>query len=160
MNEVYLELGGNEGDRLFNLQRAVNEISENIGTIDKQSSVYETPPWGFESEQWFYNQIVCVKTSCEALVVLEELLKIEKKLGRIRGNQQYCSRTIDIDILFFNVAVFNLPDLIVPHPRLHLRKFVLVPMCEIAPDFIHPVIGKTMTTLLQQCTDLSLIKKI
>jgi len=160
MHKVYLELGGNEGNRLQYMELARNAILEKIGQIVQQSSVYETPPWGFTAEQCFYNQVVCVITELGASDLLRVALRIEKKLGRVRGTQQYCSRTMDIDILFYDSSVFNQDGLTIPHPRMHLRKFVLVPMCEIAPNFIHPLINKSIADLLKICSDQSEIKKL
>lgn len=160
MNAVYLEIGGNQGNRLLNIKKAIHLISEELGEVYKQSSVYETPPWGFQSEQNFFNQILLVSTSLSATEVLAKTLQIEKSLGRVRAKEQYSSRTMDIDILFFNNEIINTKELIVPHPRLHLRRFVLEPMFELNKDFKHPILNKTMEELLNECEDNSQCTKV
>ncbi len=160
MNKVVLEIGGNQGDRLKNIIRVTELIMQNIGVIKKKSSIYETPPWGFCSEQDFYNQVLLISTNLPVKEVLENALQIERKLGRVRGNEQFSSRTMDIDILFFNDEIINTEELIVPHPRLHLRRFVLEPMCEIDRSFKHPAFNKTVELLLSECEDNAECTKI
>lgn len=152
-NIVFIELGSNVGDRLNLIEQAKSLIIGMGCNIIQQSSIYETPPWGFEADQYFLNQIIQVTTALNASTLIIELLAIEKKLGRIRGSEGYESRTMDLDVLFFNNAVLSEENLTIPHPRLHLRKFVLVPMNEVAPNFLHPVLNLTINTLLLKCPD-------
>jgi 2-amino-4-hydroxy-6-hydroxymethyldihydropteridine diphosphokinase len=159
-NSVFLLIGGNLGDRFKLLNQAKNDIQEKIGRINKESSIYETVAWGFESENDFLNQVILILTDLEAMEVLKMCQEIEINLGRIRKSGGYASRTIDIDILLFNSEAIDLPDLKIPHIQLHNRRFTLEPLAEIEPDFIHPVLNKTMKQLLKDCSDKSKIKKI
>ncbi len=152
-NTVYLLLGGNLGNVRELFQRALNEIGELVGVITRQSPVYKTEPWGFHSEHHFLNQVVCVVTRHTPERVLSEILTIEKKLGRQRNGSEYDSRPIDIDILFYNNCVIHTKNLTVPHPRLHLRNFALKPLNDISPQWVHPVLGKTVSELLYTCED-------
>jgi len=159
-NRAYIELGGNQGDRLALIMQAKNKIKEYGGKIIAESSVYETPPWGFESKSNFYNQVILIETYLNSKNLIKKLQSTEKILGRKREKNQYCSRTMDIDILFFNDLIIKDEDLIIPHPRMHLRNFVLMPMNEIAPEFIHPEFQKSMQFLLKTCPDNSECKII
>ena len=167
MHTVALLLGGNQGDRHSLLQQATELIQSRIGSVVLFSSVYETEPWGdFEIEdsklkvETFLNLALVVETSLDAREVLRRALAIEKLLGRKRPetqnselktrNSKYRSRPIDIDIIFFDDAVIDTPDLTVPHPRMHLRRFVLEPLCEVMPGFEHPILHKTVQQLLSE----------
>ncbi len=159
MNVSYLCLGGNIGDRERSVQQALLLISEKAGKIKAVSPVYETEAWGVENQQAYLNLCLELHTELSSSVLLQILLSIEKELGRERtGSAVYESRTIDIDILFFNNDVINSTMLIVPHPRLHLRKFVLIPLNDIAPNYLHPVLNTTIFNLLNQCPDTSRVK--
>lgn len=148
-NNLFLSLGSNQGDRLYYLQQAVDLISDRMGDIYQISSVYETPAWGFQANH-FLNAVLWVKTPLDPTTVLEQAWQIEKQLGRTRkGQPGYRDRTLDIDLLFYEDQIIHNPTLQIPHPRLHLRNFVLVPLQEIAPDWIHPVFTKTITQLLE-----------
>jgi 2-amino-4-hydroxy-6-hydroxymethyldihydropteridine diphosphokinase len=160
MNKVFLGIGTNLGDRSANLSEAVSQIDKVIGRVTSSSSAYETEPWGFEAEEQFYNMVVEAETALSPSGVLGANLMIEAKLGRLRNEKQYSSRSIDIDILFYNDLVMNEEALKIPHPHLHKRKFVLVPMCEIASGFVHPVMKKTIAELLESCLDNSEVIKI
>lgn len=151
---VYLSLGSNLGQRTSYLQEARRMIASQCGSVVRTSSVYETAAWGFQSEQSFLNQVVCVQTNDSPHQLLEKLMGIETDQGRFRDTADgYTSRTLDIDILFYNQQIVLDPQLTIPHPKLHLRKFVLVPLCEIAPDLVHPQFQQTMQQLLQRLND-------
>ena len=160
MNKVILLTGGNAGDRFDFLNQAKNDIRNKIGEIVKESAIYESVPWGFESEQDFLNQVIIITTEYSPTEVLHKCQEIENELGRIRKSKQYSSRTIDIDILFFNNEIVDLPDLTIPHKQLHKRRFTLEPLAEIAPDYIHPVLNKTIVEILKNCRDSSEVKKL
>jgi 2-amino-4-hydroxy-6-hydroxymethyldihydropteridine diphosphokinase len=159
MNRAFLILGGNLGDRSENLARARYFIEQEAGTIQQMSSIYESEPWGVQSQPDYYNQVLEISTSFPAEDLLTILLQIEQKMGRIRSVRNE-SRIIDIDILFMNDEIHHSSRLNIPHPRLHLRLFVLEPFNEIAPQFRHPVMGKTIRELLDICPDKSYLKKI
>lgn len=164
-NSVVFLIGGNQGDREQNLARAIEKIELHIGPIAQTSSIYETAPWGFEAEQNFLNQAVVAETDMTPEETLEKALNLETELGRVRsesvsdGAKHYSSRPIDIDIIFFNSRILDTPFLQIPHPRMHLRRFVLEPLAEIIPDFIHPMLRKPVAQLLQECTDEGIVKK-
>lgn len=152
MNKVYLLLGANKGDRERNLSLAAGFISGEVGEILQHSSVYETAAWGKEDQPAFLNEVLLVNTALAAKKVLEKIFSIEHKMGRVRA-QKWAQRIIDIDILFYNHEVINEKDLIVPHPFIHERRFTLVPLVEIAPGLVHPVLKRTMRELLDACPD-------
>lgn len=153
-------MGGNIGDRELCLKLALSQISEKIGDISSTSNIYETEAWGVENQQAYLNQCIEVKTPLSSSKLIESLLYIEKDLGRKRTiSETYEPRTIDIDILFYNDAVIHEQNLIVPHPRLHLRKFVLIPLNEIAPNYLHPLLNKPIFNLLSECNDTSDVKQ-
>lgn len=152
MNTAYLLTGGNIGDRMNYLLRAKEAISKNCGRVLKQSSVYETAAWGNENQNAFLNQVLKIETPLNAVELLNAVLQIEQQLGRKR-EQKYGPRTIDIDILFFNEEVINQHGLKLPHPELQNRRFVLVPLNEIAADRMHPVLRKPVSQILEECSD-------
>jgi 2-amino-4-hydroxy-6-hydroxymethyldihydropteridine diphosphokinase len=160
MNKVTLLAGGNLGERKDNLEAAIKFICKEIGGILKLSSIYETEPWGFEHEQNFLNQAVEVETEFAPEKILEKIHEFENNLGKKKRTGEYLARTIDIDILFFNDEIINQPDLIIPHPRLHERKFVLEPLAEIIPDFIHPVFNEKISKLNNKCLDDKWVRKL
>ncbi len=152
MNTSYLSLGSNEGDRVLWISKAIDRIAESCGHIIRKSSLFETAAWGINAQPDFLNMVITIQTSQTAHQLLESILHIEILLGRHR-DIKWGPRIIDIDILFFNDEVVNLPDLIIPHPYLHLRRFTLVPLTEIAPDYIHPILNKSTASLLSECQD-------
>ncbi|OKS85483.1 2-amino-4-hydroxy-6-hydroxymethyldihydropteridine diphosphokinase [Mucilaginibacter polytrichastri] len=159
MINVFLLLGSNLGDRQLFLKQAIAGI-ENMAEIVKLSSVYETEAWGKEGEPDYLNQVVLVKTDLLPRAMLKKLLDLEKSLGRKR-NEKWGSRTIDIDILFFGEMVINdAPGLMVPHPRLHERRFTLEPLGELDPQFVHPVLKKSILQLKNELTDSLIVKKL
>lgn len=160
-HNVYISLGSNIGDRKKYLQEALNAVSQRIGDVQCISSIYETPSWGFQAGA-FYNACLWVKTDLSAQEVLDKLLCIERELGRVRyaNHIGYQSRTIDLDILLYDDMVLKTNDLTIPHLQIPNRKFVLFPLNEIASDLIHPVLKKSVKTLLDQTSDTSQINVI
>jgi 2-amino-4-hydroxy-6-hydroxymethyldihydropteridine diphosphokinase len=159
MNSAYLVLGGNLGNRALTIHKAIAKIREKAGTVLTSSSIYETAAWGYTEQPSFYNCVIHLHTGLPAPDLLALLLDIEKELGRIR-EQKWHERTIDIDILYYNDEVIDQPGLVVPHPHIQERKFVLVPLVEIAPGYVHPVLKLTNAALLQSCTDLLEVTKV
>ena len=159
MNSTYLLLGSNMGNSTELLSNAIEQIENKIGPLLLQSNLYATAAWGNTSQPDFLNQVIKVATNLEAAKTLEKILSIEKKMGRLRTIKN-APRIIDIDILFFNNEIINRSDLIVPHPEIQNRRFVLTPLHEIAPQMIHPVLNKTIEQLLSQCPDQLAVKKI
>ena len=163
MSPLYLLIGGNQGNRQQIINNATNLIQQRIGFVAVSSHIYEPEPWGdFQdpNTQPFLNIALLVHTNLTPLQALSSALLIEKELGRQRiglpsssNLRTYSSRPIDIDLIFFGNLVINTPTLTLPHPRMHLRRFVLKPLCDIAPDYIHPLFNKTLNTLLSECTD-------
>ena len=160
MNTTYLSLGSNLGDKLQNLQQAIQLIEKEIGTVVKVSGIYVTAAWGNTSQPDFANQTLYVQTSLSPTDLLHKIVAIEKKLGRIRDQQKWKERIIDIDILFYNDVIINTPDLTIPHPYIQDRQFVLIPLLDIAPDFIHPIFNKKVKKLLEECTDVLEVNRL
>jgi 2-amino-4-hydroxy-6-hydroxymethyldihydropteridine diphosphokinase len=159
MNISYLLIGGNQGDRASQLGVARDRIGAGAGRIIRASSLYQTEPWGRSDQPFFLNQVLEIATTCEAAPLLQKLLSIEEEMGRKRL-EKYGSRSIDIDILFFNDAILRQPGLEIPHPEIANRRFVLTPMAEIAPDLVHPVLRRTISELLGACTDPLKVEKL
>lgn len=159
MKTVYLITGSNLGNRFNNLLTGKLQIGK-FYSIDAYSSIYKSEPWGYVDNTDYLNQVIVIKTNDSAGKVLETILSIEKVMGRTRRGKGYTARTIDIDILFYEHEIINQENLKIPHPRLHERKFALLPLVEIVPTMIHPVFGKTVSELLDICEDTSTIKKI
>ena len=153
MKTVFLGIGTNLGKREDNLRKAITLIEEHIGKVIRESSVYETEPWGFKSETSFFNMVLKVDTSLTPAGLLGRIVMIEAMMGRLREGKGYKSRIIDIDILFFGNRIFENKVLIIPHPKIQERRFVLVPLTEIAGDLIHPVFNKSIEELLKECKD-------
>lgn len=152
-NEVFILLGSNLGDSRDIFHVAKTKIEELCGKIVRKSALYESEPWGFTAKNWFLNQVVQIETTISPDMLMDILLDIEKQLGRERIGKEYHSRTLDLDILYYDSEVIDNEKVTLPHPRLHLRKFTLLPLCEIAPDFVHPVFGKTQKELLEIVDD-------
>ena len=153
MSKVILLFGSNIEPRLSFLQNAEKEVAATIGKILQLSLVYESEPWGFQASQSFLNRVAIVETDLSAQKVLKRVLAIESELGRQRLNEGYSSRKIDIDILYFDEMKIEEPDLIIPHPGIPDRRFVLVPLVEIADSYVHPVLKISNADLLKQCSD-------
>ncbi len=153
LQKIFISLGTNQGDRFQNLQSAINALYENIGNILMVSPVYETKSWGFDSVD-FLNCCVCLTTELEPERLLEELQQIEIDLGRVKkAIDTYEARCIDIDLLFYNDITLQTMRLTVPHKSIQYRNFVLAPLNDIAPEFMHPKCKKTISCLLEECTD-------
>ncbi len=156
---TYLSLGSNKGDRFINLQNAIDLIAEKIGGIQKTSSIYKTSSWGYKGED-FYNICIQVSTYLQPEILLEKLLEIENELGRVRKNSEtYTDRIIDLDVLLFDDEIIFSRNITIPHPRMLERKFVLVPLVEIAKNLIHPVEKKQLHICLKNCSDDSTIEE-
>lgn len=155
MNVVYLLLGSNLSDRKALLNRAREGIVHNIGKITDISSIYESQPWGFKTDQMFLNQVIRTETELSPGHVLEAVLSIEGKLGRKRDplTKEYSSRTIDIDILFYNDEIVSQQNLTIPHPKIAERLFTLLPLYELDRSLVHPGSRKTIGEMLNECPD-------
>lgn len=159
MHTVYLILGSNLGDSRFTLLKANSLIEKRLGEVVKRSSIYQTAPWGVIDQPDYLNQVIQLKTVRKPEELIEEVLNMENKLGRTRL-KKWEARIIDIDVLFYDNVILDRENLTIPHPLLHLRKFVLEPLAEIAPDLIHPVIKRTIRELLANLEDqLAVMKK-
>ena len=152
MAQVIIGLGGNTGDRIKNLLLAGGLLVERVGRIVEFSPIIESEPWGFQSENCFLNQILIMETALSPSKVLEECLAIEQTLGRQR-TVDYSDRRMDIDILFYDDLVIAEEGMIIPHPRLHERLFILMPLVHLRPDFIHPILGLSTKKMLESCSD-------
>ena len=156
---AHLSIGSNLGDKLNNLQKAVFQIHQETGNITQLSNVYKSSSWGFKADD-FLNACLTIKTKLSALELLNTILKIETELGRERNTEEgYAPRIIDIDIIYFENKIIQNKNLTVPHPNLHLRKFVLLPLADIAPQFYHPLLKKDTRNLIQECKDDSVLEK-
>jgi 2-amino-4-hydroxy-6-hydroxymethyldihydropteridine diphosphokinase len=157
---IYLSLGSNIGDRKLHLETAIEAIQK-FAEIKQLSSLYETVPLGFESDELFYNSCIGIECALSPIELLAEINKIELASGRVRFNDgKYHSRNLDIDILFYHNQVIQEENLTVPHPRIIERKFVLIPLFEIAPDLIHPKSNDSIAEILSKCKDNSELEKI
>ncbi|TZF82693.1 2-amino-4-hydroxy-6-hydroxymethyldihydropteridine diphosphokinase [Pedobacter sp. BS3] len=159
MNRVFLLLGSNLGDRFSYLKQAITLISRHIGQVVRQSAVYETASWGNEQQPDYLNQVLEIETKLSPEDLLSQVLKIEKTMGRIR-HEKWGARIIDIDILFYDNRIVDESDLIIPHPYLHQRRFTLVPLVELAPDFMHPKLKQPLKELLEALTDNLEVRKV
>ena len=159
-NQAILSIGSNQGDRLENVQACIQLIQLEIGTVFSVSKLYETPSWGFESDS-FYNCAIAIQTSKSAQKLLSSCLKIEKKLGRIRSlHEGYQPRIIDIDIISFDNEIIQSTNLVVPHPQMQDRLFVLLPMKDLQLKFVHPIMNKSTQDLIDSCKDKSNCKVV
>jgi len=155
MAKVYFSTGSNQGNRLNSLVQAAKLIDSVVGKVVDYSPVVESEPWGFDAETAFFNQVLVVETELAPRQVLKKILEIENTLGRKRSGTEYSSRLIDIDILFYDEIQMNEDSLVIPHPLLHKRKFVLEPLAAVAPHLIHPVLLSSIAELLQSLNDTS-----
>ena len=162
MERCFILFGSNMGDKNKIYAQACLLINNRCGRIVAQSSAYESEPWGFEAKEWFLNRLIVVETELESEAMLHQLLDIEAELGRVRHPETggYTSRTADLDILYYGSRIVLTDSLTIPHPRLHQRRFALLPLCEVAPEFVHPAFNMTQTELLKRCFDFSEVRKI
>ena len=159
MNNVFLLTGGNMGDRQQNLLQAGKAIEQKVGKIVSSSKIYESDAWGKTDQQSFYNQVLQIYSSFSPIEILRLVLDIEQNMGRERIIK-YGPRLIDIDILFYNNAVIKTSELTVPHPELQNRRFALAPLAELAANYLHPVLHKTVAGLLSECKDQLMVKAL
>lgn len=162
MVRCYILFGSNQGDKRKLLEQSCVLVSERCGMLVERSSAYITEPWGFESDEWFLNALLVVETELDPDTLMDTLMGIEAELGRVRHPEKegYSSRTVDLDILYYGDRVVNTGKVTVPHPRLHQRKFALMPLCEVIPDFLHPVLNMSQEDILCQCPDPSTVKQL
>ena len=156
LESVFVLIGSNLGDRELLVNQACSMIDGRCGKIVAKSRLYESEPWGFKSEYWFLNQVIMIETPLSPDALMDSLLAIEKELGRDRTtpHEGYVSRPMDLDILYWGRdLIVDKQHVIVPHPRLHKRRFTLLPLCDVAPDYIHPILKKTNRQLLDECQD-------
>lgn len=146
------------GEREEYLQNASELLATEIGVIQKESKIYESVPWGVENQSNYLNQVLEIRSELSAEEVLERVLQIEDKIGRIR-NEKWGERIIDIDILLFNDSIVEKDGICIPHIHLHNRRFVLIPLNEVAPSFIHPKYNKTIEELLSECKDIESVEE-
>ena len=162
MERCLILFGSNMGDKNKIYTQACLLINNRCGRIVAQSSAYESEPWGFEAKEWFLNRLIVVETELEPEAMMQQLLDIETELGRVRHPEAggYTSRTADLDILYYGSRIVLTDSLTIPHPRLHQRRFALLPLCEVVPEFVHPAFNMTQTELLKRCFDFSEVRKI
>lgn len=160
--QVITIFGSNSGDKYRLIEQAIDLLEAETGKVTLVSSYYKTEPWGFECEENFLNRVVVFETNLRPEFFLQAALDTENQLGRTRTSQgpRYTSRPIDIDILFYGTEIIDTPTLTIPHPRLAERNFVLTPLCEILPEFMHPTLHKSVQTLWKECPDKSEVKKL
>ncbi len=157
MDDLVIGIGGNQGNRSENLSKCRAGIETHLGEILQKSSLIESEPWGYKSDKWFLNQTLLVKCNLEPAAILRIINEIESDFGRVR-TEEYTDRPLDIDILFYGDLVMDNSDLQVPHPRLHDRLFIMKPLAELLPDFIHPLLRKSCKEILSGCTDSSVCR--
>lgn len=159
MNEAYLLLGSNEGNRFNHLKLAIEKLQSTAVVIEKKSKLYETAAWGMKEQPDFINIVLKIRTSLQPESLLTFIQQIEQDLGRQRS-VKWGQRTLDIDILFYDKIILQTPTLTLPHPYLHLRRFTLLPLVEIAAKWVHPVLKKSMVSLLKECPDTLEVKAV
>ena len=155
LESVFILIGSNLGERKRLVNQACKMMEERCGVLISKSKLYESEPWGFEAEHWFLNQVVRIDTVLSPDELMKTQLSIEKELGRDRSvpHEGYVSRSIDLDILYYGEEIVDTEMVAAPHPRLQERRFVLVPLCDVAPCLVHPLLRKTNRQLLEECQD-------
>lgn len=160
MHEVFLGIGGNIGNKYSNFNKAYKLIETTLGEIIRQSSIYESPPWGFDADENFWNQVLLIETIHSPLKLLDKIKKIQSLFKRKQVRETYASREMDIDILYYDKIIMESDILVIPHNQIQNRLFVLVPLAEIAPRFVHPLLGMTTIELIDECKDSSVLSRI
>ncbi len=159
MNNVILLLGGNLGDVVANFLEVKNKIIQSVGNINQESEIYKSPAWGYESENIFFNQALNISTDLSVYDLLEITQNIEFSFGRTKSQEGvYKDRLIDIDIIFYNSEIINDDKITIPHKRMQERSFVLVPLCDIIPEFIHPVLKTSVYSLSKKVKNINIFK--
>lgn len=153
MHEIFLGLGSNTGSRIKNLALAMDKLGALPMAVIAFSPIYESEPWGFSSTGRFLNQVIEIDTDLQPGELLRHVKQVEQEMGRKESAIRYTDRIIDIDILFYGSEIISFSNLLIPHPLLHKRLFVLKPMNDLAPGFVHPVLGRKINTLLHECDD-------
>lgn len=153
MHQVYLLLGGNQGHVPTTMKAVSRRLVKLAGRVNARSGLYATEPWEMDTTDVFLNQAIGLQTHLDPISLMKALLRLESAFGRVRNPGVMDGRPIDIDIMFYEQQVISSADLVIPHPRLHLRRFALQPLSEIAPGLIHPVFGKSIAALLEECPD-------
>jgi len=156
---AFLCIGGNLGEREANLEETIMFLEFNFGDVLEVSSIYESDAWEMTDAPAFLNQVVKIETTLTNEELIAEILDLEEFYGRERSEEEYLSREMDVDILLIDEEVIDTPELSVPHPRMHLRSFVLTPLAELAGDVVHPVLKKSISELLKECPDKSVVRK-
>lgn len=159
LHKIYLLLGSNQQQPAKQLEHAEKKVDKLIGKVIRKSKIYQTEAWGNVSQPDFLNRVLVVQTTLKATSVLQTILQIEQSMGRIR-TKRYAPRVIDIDILFFDKEIIHQSNLKVPHPLLAERNFVLVPLNELSPQFIHPEKNESVHELMKKCKDTLNVKRI
>ena len=159
MQKVFLGLGSNIGDRKNHIRQTISKIEHCIGEIAAHSSLYKTAAWGKTDQSYFINQVIEISTPLSPIDLLDQVLRVERQQGRIR-KEKWGARSIDIDILFYGSEIIEMPRLLIPHPFIAERRFVLAPLHELAPDFLHPVFERTIRELLTNCDDPLAVEKL
>lgn len=157
MSDLFIGIGGNQGNRVGNLKKIRSRIEKQLGKILEESPLIESEPWGFDSDNWFLNQVLLIKCELKPKAILMIIHEIETEFGRVR-TQKYTDRLVDIDILFYGGLILNDSELQIPHPHLHKRLFAMKPLVELMPDLIHPVFLKSCKVLLDECSDKSICR--
>lgn len=160
MHKVFIGIGGNTGNKQENFQKVHILIENELGKILSGSSIYESAAWGFHSKSKFWNQVLIIETGLIPELLLDKIKNAEKSFGRKQTKSRYTSRPMDIDILYFDDLILKTDKLEIPHPRMELRNFVLVPIAEIAPDKVHPILKLTSIQLLEHSVDKAEVKKV
>jgi 2-amino-4-hydroxy-6-hydroxymethyldihydropteridine diphosphokinase len=158
--EAVFSLGSNIGDKQEYINQAISSVDKIIGQIIARSSFYVSQPWGYQEQDDFINAAIIIETELSIPQIKESIKAIEESMDRPKVRKKWSSRTLDLDLIFYGMEIYNTQDFQVPHRFMHLRNFVLLPLNEICPEYIHPVFQKSVQTLLKNCPDESMVSKI